>query len=132
MPAPAGAGRFVIRATHERGVGAPSSRSLSTASREADSGYINGPTVSMNAFVKAVGHREIRSIAAPNTKVALGLIADMPMYSGSWAMPPMTGVLDPSAPHDDVGCGRQLARGQKKIELIGPISEVAGAVLEPH
>jgi hypothetical protein len=47
-------------------------------------------------------------------------------------MPPMTGVLDPSAPHDDVGCGRQLARGQKKIELIGPVPEVAGAVLEPH
>ena len=28
-------GRFVIRATHERGVGVPSSRSLATASREA-------------------------------------------------------------------------------------------------
>jgi hypothetical protein len=27
--------RFVIRATHERGVGVPSSRSLSAASREA-------------------------------------------------------------------------------------------------
>ena len=33
-------GRFVIRATHERGVGVPSSRSLATASREAPSGYI--------------------------------------------------------------------------------------------
>ena len=36
LPTPVGASRFVIRATHERGVGAPSSRSLSTASREAD------------------------------------------------------------------------------------------------
>ena len=32
---PANAGRFVIRATHERGVGVPSSRSLATATREA-------------------------------------------------------------------------------------------------
>ena len=39
MPAPVGAGRFVIRATHERGVGVPSSRSLATASREAISVY---------------------------------------------------------------------------------------------
>lgn len=36
MPTPVGASRFVIRATHERGVGAPSSRSLRKASREAD------------------------------------------------------------------------------------------------
>jgi hypothetical protein len=35
MPAPVGASRFVIRATHERGVGVPPSRSLSTASHEA-------------------------------------------------------------------------------------------------
>ena len=35
--APVGVGRFVIRATHERGVGALSSRSLSAASREARS-----------------------------------------------------------------------------------------------
>ena len=35
MPAPDGVGRFVIRATRERGVGVPSSRSLATASREA-------------------------------------------------------------------------------------------------
>src|ERR1700752_1005508 len=33
--APVGVGRFVIRATHERGVGVPSSRSLATATREA-------------------------------------------------------------------------------------------------
>ena len=35
MPGPVGVGRFVIRATRERGVGVPSSRSLATASREA-------------------------------------------------------------------------------------------------
>ena len=35
LPAPVGADRFVIRATHERGVGVPSSRSLATATREA-------------------------------------------------------------------------------------------------
>jgi hypothetical protein len=35
-PAPVGVGRFVIRATHERGVGVPSSRSLATATREAN------------------------------------------------------------------------------------------------
>jgi hypothetical protein len=34
-PAPDGKGRFVIRATHERGVGVPPSRRLSAASREA-------------------------------------------------------------------------------------------------
>src|SRR6476646_11462339 len=39
LPAPYGASRFVIRATHERGVGVPSSRSLSTASREANPLY---------------------------------------------------------------------------------------------
>ena len=39
LPAPVGAGRFVIRATRERGVGVPSSRSLSTASREASPFY---------------------------------------------------------------------------------------------
>ncbi len=39
LQAPVGVGRFVIRATHERGVGVPSSRSLSTASREAESDY---------------------------------------------------------------------------------------------
>jgi len=37
LPAPFGARRFVIRATHERGVGAPSSRSFATATREARS-----------------------------------------------------------------------------------------------
>ena len=35
MPTPVRVGRFVIRATRERGVGAPSSRSLATASHEA-------------------------------------------------------------------------------------------------
>ena len=35
LPAPVGADRFVIRATHEHGVGVRSSRSLATASREA-------------------------------------------------------------------------------------------------
>jgi hypothetical protein len=44
LPAPVGVGRFVIRATHERGVGVPSSRSLATASREAKSLYGNEPT----------------------------------------------------------------------------------------
>jgi len=44
LPAPVGARRFVIRATHERGVGVPSSRSLATASREAISLYGNEPT----------------------------------------------------------------------------------------
>src|SRR3954453_7131844 len=40
LPAPAGADRFVIRATHERGVGVPSSRSLATASREAETSVV--------------------------------------------------------------------------------------------
>ena len=44
LPAPVGASRFVIRATRERGVGVPSSRSLSTASREANSVYEEAPT----------------------------------------------------------------------------------------
>ena len=35
LPTPIDADRFFIRATHERGVGVPSSRSLATASREA-------------------------------------------------------------------------------------------------
>jgi len=35
LPAPVVSGRFVIRATHERGVGVPPSRSLSAASRKA-------------------------------------------------------------------------------------------------
>ena len=35
LPAPVVSGRFVIRATHERGVGVPSSRSFAAASREA-------------------------------------------------------------------------------------------------
>jgi hypothetical protein len=39
LPAPVGVGHFVIRATRERGVGVPSSRSLATASREANSLY---------------------------------------------------------------------------------------------
>ena len=39
LQAPVGVGRFVIRATHERGVGLPSSRSLATASREANPVY---------------------------------------------------------------------------------------------
>ncbi|MDT5229504.1 MAG: hypothetical protein QOJ56_31 [Mycobacterium sp.] len=42
-PAPVGVGRFVIRATRERGVGVPSSRSLATASREANSVYEEAP-----------------------------------------------------------------------------------------
>jgi hypothetical protein len=37
LPSPIGVGRFVIRATHERGVGVPPSRSLATASHEANS-----------------------------------------------------------------------------------------------
>src|ERR1700757_3505322 len=45
LPSPVGVGRFVIRATHERGVGAPSSRSLATASREANSGYTLAPQI---------------------------------------------------------------------------------------
>ncbi len=47
-------GRFVIRATHERGVGVPSSRSLSTASHEALPGYIERPTFS--AVLTATPH----------------------------------------------------------------------------
>jgi hypothetical protein len=43
LAAPVGAGRFVIRATHERGVGVPSSRSLATASREATSFHEGRP-----------------------------------------------------------------------------------------
>jgi hypothetical protein len=39
LPSPVGVGRFVIRATRERGVGVPFSRSLATASREADQRY---------------------------------------------------------------------------------------------
>jgi hypothetical protein len=39
-PAPAGVGRFVIRATRERGVGVPSSLSVATASREAPSSLV--------------------------------------------------------------------------------------------
>ena len=39
LPAPVGVDRFVIRATRERGVGVPSSRSLATASREANPVY---------------------------------------------------------------------------------------------
>ena len=35
LAAPVGDRRFVIRATHERGVGVPSSRSLATATHEA-------------------------------------------------------------------------------------------------
>jgi hypothetical protein len=35
LPTTIDAGRFVIRATHERGVGVPSSRSLATTSHEA-------------------------------------------------------------------------------------------------
>jgi len=46
LPAPAGGGRFVIRATHECGVGVPSSRSFATASREAPTGYRFVPTES--------------------------------------------------------------------------------------
>ncbi len=38
LPAPVGAGRVVIRATHERGVGVPPSRSLATASHDAPQG----------------------------------------------------------------------------------------------
>jgi hypothetical protein len=44
LPTPVGARRFLIRATHERGVGVPSSRSLATATREARSLYGNEPT----------------------------------------------------------------------------------------
>jgi predicted Zn-dependent protease with MMP-like domain len=39
VSAPIGVDRFVIRATRERGVGVPSSRSLATATREAKSVY---------------------------------------------------------------------------------------------
>jgi hypothetical protein len=44
LPTPVGARRFVTRATHERGVGVRSSRSLATTSREARSLYGNEPT----------------------------------------------------------------------------------------
>src|SRR5690625_4261868 len=47
LPVPVGTGRFVIRATHERGVGAPPSRSLSTATHEA------APTVSTASDISA-------------------------------------------------------------------------------
>jgi hypothetical protein len=43
-------GRFVIRATHERGVGVPSSRSLSTASRKANQLYAAEPPVRIELF----------------------------------------------------------------------------------
>jgi hypothetical protein len=36
FPAPVGVDRFVVRATHDREFGAPSSRSLATASHEVD------------------------------------------------------------------------------------------------
>jgi hypothetical protein len=41
---PVGTRRFVIRATHERGVGVPSSRSFAAASHEASSAYARPPT----------------------------------------------------------------------------------------
>jgi hypothetical protein len=44
LPASVGASRFVIRATHERGVGVPSSRSLPTTSHEAFLVYLAGLT----------------------------------------------------------------------------------------
>ena len=44
LPAPVGVRRFVIRATHERGVGVPSSRSLATVSREAPASLRRAPT----------------------------------------------------------------------------------------
>ena len=52
-PAPVGVGRFVIRATHERGVGVPSSRSLPTATREATSVY--GELLTSNAAIWMTG-----------------------------------------------------------------------------
>jgi hypothetical protein len=53
LPTPVGADRFVIRATHERGVGVPSSRSFSTATREARSAYGNQPTLSWRPVCRA-------------------------------------------------------------------------------
>jgi hypothetical protein len=47
-PAPVGVGHFVIRATHERGVGVPSSRSLATTSREAHQLYVTEPLSGLN------------------------------------------------------------------------------------
>jgi hypothetical protein len=47
-------GRFVIRATRERGVGVPPSRSLATASREASSVYARPPTTRAAATVCSV------------------------------------------------------------------------------
>ena len=48
---PAGVRRFVVRATHERGVGVPPSRSLSTASREASESLSKGVTVHAIAWI---------------------------------------------------------------------------------
>ena len=55
LPAPDGVGRFVIRATHEPGVGVPSSRSLATAAREASeslSEATDGACVTVHATTK--------------------------------------------------------------------------------
>ena len=49
-PTPVGVGRFVIRATRERGVGVPPSRSLATASREAHQLYVVGPLSGLNCY----------------------------------------------------------------------------------
>src|SRR5882757_10298754 len=54
LPTPVGVGRFVIRATRERGVGVPSSRSLATASREANSVY-DGLTRAHSLYRPPVG-----------------------------------------------------------------------------
>ena len=74
LPAPVGAGRFVIRATHERGVGVPSSRSLATATREANSVYEEVPTCCRHKrTVWGAGMRRLRSltgsIPVPRTTV---------------------------------------------------------------
>ena len=62
--APVGARRFVIRATHERGVGVPSSRSLATASREANSVYEEVPTRCRHKrTVWRAGMRRLQSLA---------------------------------------------------------------------
>src|SRR5690349_12768370 len=49
LPAPVDADRFVIRATHERGVGVPSSRSLATATREASLSVVGQPRTGISA-----------------------------------------------------------------------------------
>ena len=65
LPAPDGVGRFVIRATHEPGVGVPSSRSLATAAREASeslSEATDGACVTVHATTKEPFSRSDRMV----------------------------------------------------------------------